>query len=341
MATKEGDHGRATYLGHTGRLPAGAIDYPTLGSFVSPRLDDRESDLPEFVSIAPNRFLAPKAFASGFLGAAASPLIVGDVNIARPVNEQSGIAVPNLTPPPSVDQSRLQRRLALFDAMQSEFVARRPDAILQSHRTAYEKAVRMMRSSAAEAFETDSEPESLRDAYGRNLFGESCLVARRLIERGVKFVEVSLNGVDGNSGIGWDTHADNFAAVRSLCGVLDPAWSTLLQDLRDRGRLESTLVVWMGEFGRTPQINQMGGRDHSANAWSAALAGGGIRGGQVVGETSADGTLIEDRPVRMPDFLATVCETLGLDWSETNMSNVGRPIPLVELDAEPLSELLG
>ena len=340
MSTKEGEHGRATYLGHTGRLPAGAIKYPTMGSFLSRSLPDRPCDLPSFVSVAPNRFLAPEAFAPGFLGPTAAPLIVGDVNIARPVGEQSGLTIANLAPPESVSDARMQRRLELLAAMQSEFTAGRRDTIINSHQNAYDRAVRMMQSSAGEAFDTDAEPDALRDAYGRNLFGEGCLVARRLIERGVKYVEVSLNGVDGNGGIGWDTHQDNFTAVKDLCGVLDPAWSTLLTDLRNRGLLDSTLVVWMGEFGRTPGINDMGGRDHSAAAWSTALAGGGIRGGQVVGRTSDDGTLIEDRPVTMPDFLATVCTTLGLDPSDTNMSNVGRPIPLVDGEAEVLSELL-
>ena len=341
MATKEGDHSRATYLGHTGRLPAGAIDYPTLGSFVSEALPDRASDLPPFVAISPNRFLSPRAFAPGFLGSKVAPLVVGDVNIVRPVNDQSGLQVANLSPSADVDAARMQRRLELLRSVQGEFRRDRPDAILTSHASAYEKAVRMMQSDAAEAFDTSGETPALRDRYGRNLFGEGCLVARRLVERGVKFVEVSLNGVDGNnSGVGWDTHQRNFEAVRNLCGVLDPAWATLLADLRDRGLLDSTLVVWMGEFGRTPMINDLGGRDHSAVAWSTALCGGGIRGGQVIGRTSDDGTLIEDRPVTMADFHATVCRALRVDPAETNMSNVGRPIPRVELEAEPLDELL-
>ena len=341
MATKEGEHGRATYLGHTGRLPSGSIQYPTMGSFVSGALPDRPSELPEFVSVAPNRFLAPEAFSPGFLGSQAAPLVVGDVNIVRTVGEQTGLSIANLSPPASVSGDRVRRRLDFLTAVQGQFRDGRPDPILASHQTAYAKAVRMMESDAAEAFETDTEPAVLRDAYGQSLFGEGCLVARRLIERGVKFVEVSLNGVDGNAGIGWDTHQDNFTAVRRLCGVLDPAWSTLIRDLRDRGLLDSTLVIWMGEFGRTPAINPTGGRDHSAAAWSTALCGAGIRGGQAVGRTSSDGTLIEDRPVTMPDFLATVCHALGVDPAETNLSNVGRPISLVELDADPLTELLG
>ena len=145
----------------------------------------------------------------------------------------------------------------------------------------------MMRSKAVKAFNLDEEPKALRDAYGRNQFGQGCLLARRLVERGVPFVEVALSGVDGNNGFAWDTHQQNFDAVKGLCKVLDPGWSTLMTDLRSRGMLDSTLIVWMGEFGRTPKINPSSGRDHYPNAWSTVLAGGGIKGGQVVGSTGA------------------------------------------------------
>src|SRR6185295_6798043 len=137
----------------------------------------------------------------------------------------------------------------------------------------------------------------------RGRFGQSCLLARRLIERGVPFVEVTLGG--------WDTHDNNFNAVRNLCDTLDPAWSTLMRDLRDRGLLDSTLVVWMGEFGRTPIINPRQGRDHYPAAWSVVLGGGGIRGGQVVGRTSAGGGTVEERPVAASDLLGTICLALG------------------------------
>lgn len=340
MTAKEGDHGRATHMAHTGRLPQGAIKHPTFGSLISHGLPDRPADLPAFVSIAPNRFLSPAAFSPGFLGPQYGPLIVGDTNIARPVAEQSSLSVQNLEPREGVGMARTDRRLELLRSMQHDFAASHPDAILDSYQTAYEKAVRMMKSSAAEAFDVEDEDEPLRKAYGDNLFGESCLVARRLVERGVKFVEVSLNGVDGNGGIGWDTHAQNFDAVKNLCGVLDPAWGTLLTDLSDRGLLESTLVIWMGEFGRTPGINDNAGRDHFPVAFSAAVAGAGIKGGQVVGATSDDGMTVADRPVKVPDLLATCCQALDLDPSETNMSNIGRPIPLLENDAEVVNELL-
>ncbi len=164
----------------------------------------------------------------------------------------------------------------------------------------------MMRSEAAKAFDLSEEPAEVRDAYGRGLFGQGCLMARRLIERGVPFVEVTLGSFAGNN-LGWDTHANNFAAVKTLCGELDAGWGTLMNDLEDRGLLESTTIVWMGEFGRTPQINQNGGRDHFPAAWTAVLAGGGIKGGQAFGRTSDDGMTVDDGKIDVGDLLATLC----------------------------------
>jgi len=196
-----------------------------------------------------------------------------------------------------------------------------------------------MRPAAVRAFELDREPAAVRDAYGRNLFGQGCLLARRLVERGVPFVEVTLGAsADGTSG--WDTHFDNFDVVKRLSGILDPAWSALMNDLEQRGLLESTLVVWMGEFGRTPKINQLKGRDHYPAAWSAVLAGGGIKGGAVVGRTSKDGSTVEERPVTVPDLLATICHPLGIDPTSSNLSNVGRPIAIVDKAAKPVREIL-
>lgn len=155
------------------------------------------------------------------------------------------------------------------------------------------------------------------------------------------FVEVTLSSAPGlNNGIGWDTHSDNFEAVKKLCGVLDPAWAALMDDLAARGLLDTTTIVWMGEFGRTPRINGTQGRDHWASSWSTVLAGGGIKGGQTVGATSADGTEVKARPVTVPDLLATVCTALGLDPAKQNASNVGRPIRLVEQAGVPLKEVV-
>jgi uncharacterized protein (DUF1501 family) len=203
----------------------------------------------------------------------------------------------------------------------------------------------MMRSAAAKAFELEEEPAAMHEAYGRNPFGQGCLLARRLVERGVPFVEVSLSSVDGNyinNGPVWDTHAQNFQTVEKLCNVLDAGWSTLMTDLRTRGLLDSTLIVWMGEFGRTPKITDSpgGGRDHFPNAWSTVLAGGGIRGGQFIGNTGPGGEEVKDRPVDVPDLLATVVKALGIEPTKQNIAD-SRPIRIVDLKAKPIKEILG
>jgi uncharacterized protein (DUF1501 family) len=141
-------------------------------------------------------------------------------------------------------------------------------------------------------------------------------------------------------GAGWDTHQQNFESVKKLSDVLDPAWAALMDDLRARGLLDSTLIVWMGEFGRTPKINAQAGRDHFPAAWSTVLAGGGIKGGQVIGSTGADGMLARDRPVLVPDLLATVCKGLGVDPMAQNDSGIGRPIRIVDPKAKPIKEVL-
>jgi uncharacterized protein (DUF1501 family) len=171
------------------------------------------------------------------------------------------------------------------------------------------------------------EPDEVREAYGRTVFGQGCLLARRLVERGVAFVEVSLGTSSG--GVGWDTHSDNFNAVRQLSGDLDSGWATLMRELDERGLLDSTTILWMGEFGRTPRINGNTGRDHFPTAWSAVLAGGGIAGGQAYGKTSDDGLTVADGQITAPDLLATLCEALGVGGTYNTDGN-GRPIPIAE-----------
>lgn len=345
MTTKEGDHGRASYLLRTGYLPQGSIQFPTLGSLISHQLGDDRAELPNFVSVSPYRFFNPAAYASGFLGPQYAPLIVGDVglNFQQPQQGQNNydraLKVQDLQPPGEISREQADSRIGLLREMQQDFGSRHGGVSPQSHQSAYDRAVRLMRSSAARAFELDEEPAAIRDAYGRNLFGQGCLLARRLVERGVPFVEVSLGGLNGNA-LGWDTHGQNFNTVKQLSGVLDPAWATLMADLDDRGLLDSTLIVWMGEFGRTPKINGNQGRDHYPNAFSTVLAGGGIKGGQVIGRTSADGMTVEDRPVTVPDLLATVCKAVGIDPLKSNLSNVGRPIRIVDKTAKPIEEVL-
>jgi hypothetical protein len=344
MKTKEGDHGRAAYLLRTGYLPLGSLEYPTLGSLVSKELGKEQAELPNFVSIAPSRLLSPAAYGSGFLGPSHAPLIVGETgySFAQPQaanNYQEKLKVQDLASPAGVGPRRFDGRIDLLQNLDQDFASRHPGGAPQSHVAAYERAVRLMRMAAARAFNIDEEAPALRDAYGRNLFGQGCLLARRLVERGVPFVEVTLGAFDAGMQ-GWDTHQQNFDAVRRLSEVLDPAWATLMDDLRSRGLLDSTLIVWMGEFGRTPMINQQAGRDHFPNAWTTVLAGGGIRGGQVIGRTSPDGTKVEERPVTVPDFLATICRALGIDPLKQNQSNIGRPIRIVDKVAKPIVELL-
>jgi hypothetical protein len=346
MSTKEADHGRATYQMRTGHVPGGPVQYPTIGSLFSKEMEQPGAELPNFVSIAPYRFFSPAAYGPGFLGPQYAPLVVGEGQQALiPIpgqqqnNYEDSLKVQDVDLPNGVSTDRSAARVRLLGEMQKDFLEKRSSISSQSHQSAYQRAVTLMNSKATKAFDLDDEPRELRDRYGRHLFGQGCLLARRLIERNVPFVEVSLATV-GNLALGWDTHVNNFDGVRQLSGVLDGAWATLMEDLKEKGLLDSTLIVWMGEFGRTPQINGNRGRDHWANSWSTVLAGGGIKGGQVIGKTSADGTTVEERPVGVEDFLATVGLGLGLDITKQNASNVGRPIRLVEPTAKPIKEVL-
>src|SRR5205807_7234803 len=184
-------------------------------------------------------------------------------------------------------------------------------AAANDHRTTYQRAVRLMQSKEAQAFDLEREPASGKSPYGAGKFAEGCLLARRLVETGVPFVEVTLGG--------WDTHQNNFERVKQLSQQVDTPISALITDLKERGLLESTLVIWMGEFGRTPKINARGdkpGRDHFPRAWTSVLAGGGLKLGQVIGKTSKDGDVVEERPINAIDFMATVCKALGIDYTK-------------------------
>jgi uncharacterized protein (DUF1501 family) len=346
MNTKEADHGRGTFLMRTGYLPQGPIQYPTFGALASKELGREDAALPNFVSIGPFRAFSPAAFGPGFLGPQYAPLMVGDGAIGRVVQApgqdltDQALRVQNLDLPRDIGSAQADARLDLLQGLETEFAATHPGISPQSHQAAYDRAVRLMRTAGSKVFDLSDEPASLRDAYGRNLFGQGCLLARRLVERGVPFVEVTLSQIPNAQVFGWDTHQDNFNAVQRLSGVLDPAWGTLMEDLKARGLLEDTLIVWMGEFGRTPKINPNKGRDHFASAWSTVLAGGGINGGQAFGKTSADGTTVEERPVAVSDLMATICLALGIDPMKQNASNVGRPIRIADPGAKPIKEVL-
>jgi len=328
MSTREGDHGRATEDLRTGYRPQGPIQFPVLGSLVAHECGPQVGELPNYVSILSRGLFRPGIPPAGFLGTDFSPLLVGGGSESA----EQRLSVENLSLAKGVTADQSARRIDLLKQMEQPFLSARPGISAEAHQTAYNRGIRLMSPSAATAFDLDLETPETHARYGTSLFSQGCLLARRLLERNVRFVEVSLDG--------WDTHYDNFASVERLCGTLDRPWSALLQDLKDRGLLESTLVVWMGEFGRTPVINPQVGRDHYPKAWSVVLGGGGIRGGTVVGRTSDDGLTVEDRPVTTPDLLATICLALGLDPKKQNLSNVGRPIRLVDFDARPVEEII-
>jgi uncharacterized protein (DUF1501 family) len=191
-----------------------------------------------------------------------------------------------------------------------------------------------MRSDKTRAFDLDREPAASRKPYGESKFGQGCLLARRLIEAGVAFVEVYLGT--------WDSHVKKSAEdTLKLMTEVDDGMSALVSDLKARGLLESTLVIWMGEFGRTPRINGNGGRDHHAKAWTTVLAGGGIKGGQTIGKTDRNGAVVTDRPIGVKDFMASVCGVLGIDHTKKITTPSGRPIRLVESGEKSIRELFG
>ncbi len=328
MSTREGDHGRATEDLRTGYRPQGPIQFPVLGSLVSNECGPQTGDLPNYVSILSRGLFRAGVAPAGFLGTEYSPLLVGGSSDGG----ERRMAVENLALADGITESQSIDRLQLLRQMERPFLDVRPGLAADGHRTAYERGIRLMNASAATAFDLDQETPETHERYGSSLFSQGCLLARRLLERHVSFVEVSLSG--------WDTHYDNFESVRGLCGTLDRPWAALLQDLKDRGMLESTLVVWMGEFGRTPVINPQAGRDHYPQAWSVVLGGGGIHGGTIVGKTSKDGLSVADHPVATSDLLATILTVLGIDPKKQNMSNVGRPIRLTDPDAKPVTSII-
>lgn len=332
LSTKEGDHGRGTYLMRTGHVPMGAVQYPSIGSSLANQLGRQDLTLPSYVSVGPYRAFNQDAFSPGFLGPKYSPLIVGAADIPGAMNAPGQgfpeLKVQSLDRQAGITDARMNKRLELWKGLQAEFLGANRGTAAITHNSVYAGAVQLMNSQDAKAFDLSQEPEKLREEYGRTVFGQGCLMARRLIEQGVAFVEVSLGTSSG--GVGWDTHADNFNAIKALSSALDSGWATLMKDLDERGLLESTTILWMGEFGRTPQINNNSGRDHFPNAWSAVLAGGGIAGGQAWGQTSDDGTTVVEGKVSASDLLATVCQAVGVGPEVSQMDANGRPIPITE-----------
>jgi len=314
MTSKEGNHGRATYLLHTGYAPSGGIVHPGVGSIVASEIGTPEFDLPNFVSIQ------GQSVGASFLGVRYAPFVVTDPN-----RSPDNLAAP-------VPGDRLQRRLGLLTELEAPFYREGGGEQVREHQTLYGQTAQMVLSPRVKGFQLDAEPEKVREAYGRSPFGQGCLMARRLIEAGVTFVEVQSSG--------WDTHGNELASLQKLIPPVDQGTAALLADLRDRGLLENTLVIWMGEFGRQPHINLTAGRDHYPEAFNVALAGCGVKGGQVVGATDRLGVNVVERPVTVPDLFCTFYKALGIDPRKENQSNVGRPLKLVE-GGEAVQEVFG
>ncbi len=304
LTSTEGNHDRARYLMHTGYAPAGNTPHPSLGALHS--ADAGEGALPGYVSIN------GPGHGAGLLGAAHGPFVVG----------RAQRQVRYLEPARPVADRRLHDRAALGELLHADFATDRTDAVVEGHAATLAAARTMMAAPELAAFDLAREAATLRDDYGHHDFGQGCLMARRLVEAGVGFVEVGLRG--------WDTHEDNFDRVAKLSAQLDQGMATLLDDLASRGLLEETLVVWTGDFGRTPRINARGGRDHYPRASSAVLAGGGLSTGRVIGATDRDGYEVTEAPVTVPDLMRTIATRLGLDPDKTRMTASGRPLSLVD-----------
>lgn len=331
LSTREGDHGRATHLMRTGRSPEMVVHYPTLGSLVSKELGDEQIALPGFISVNPTPDFNPDAYDSGFLGPTYASLDVKPGE--QDASGYPALTVDHLRAPLDIAPQSAAARLELLAGLQAGMTRRHPGGPARSHHTTLERALKLMQSDSGKVFELSDEPAEVRAKYGAGTFGQGCLLARRLIERGAAFVEVSL----GDFGR-WDTHNDNFTAVQQLSTELDAGWASLMEELDERGLLETTTILWLGEFGRTPQINSGAGRDHFPAAWSAVLAGGGIQGGQAYGRTSQDGMTVEDGEIGVGDLLATLCCALGIDPKRQNTSDIGRPFRIAE--GKPIASVL-
>ena len=303
MTNKEGSHPRATYQMHTGYIPSGSVKHPSLGSCIAQQIGTPDSELPSFVSVGNTQ-------GAGFLGMDYEPFMVNN-----PGQLPSNVAIP-------VEKNRFNRRMGLLGNLESEFATAGAHQLVDTHQSLYRKSSRLVLSPDVEAFDIANEPQKLRDQYGDSQFGKGCLLARRLVERGVTFVEVRSGS--------WDSHQNNFEQCSGLAADVDPATAALITDLKDRGMLDKTLVVWMGEFGRTPKINPRTGRDHYPRVFNLAMAGGGIIGGQVYGASTADGTAVEDSPVTVQDLFQTVCKSLHVNADHENLSPLGRPMKIVD-----------
>jgi hypothetical protein len=333
MSTREADHGRGRYYMHTGFIPNPTVVHPTFGSVVSYELGAKRKDLeiPSFVSIG------GPSMGPGFLGMMHSPFMVG-----------SNGEIQNASMRKDLNDTRLKQRLDMLASVETDFIKSGRGQLPKDHKDVYAKAVNLMTSKQMSAFKVqDEKPETIAMYCGtgtnaaggamgmgaRNPFGMGCMMARRLVEAGVPFVEVDLGG--------WDLHQGVFNTLRTQrLPVIDQAIAGLTADLEQRGMLKDTTIVWMGEFGRTPRINQDVGRDHWAASWSVMVGGGGLKGGLAVGETDKDGIACTSQAYLPGDIWATVSHALGIPLDTVHTSKNGRPMKLAN-GGTPIKELIG
>ncbi len=305
MSTREADHDRGRYYMHTGYVPNPNIEHPSYGAVIAHETIDQRPhlEIPPFVSVGGG------SVGPGFLGMAWAPFTVSSNGQVRNLG-MSGWGDETMT-----------ARLEMLRTIETGFISQNRGQAAVDHAKILDKTVKLMSSEQMKAFRVMEEPDAMTELYGNNGFGRGCMLARRLVEAGVPFVEVDLGG--------WDNHQDIFNTLQNnRLPTLDQAMSGLVTDLKQRGLLESTTIVWMGEFGRTPRINGNAGRDHWARSWSVVVGGGGIKGGLAVGETNSDGTGVETEPYSSEDLMATVCHAMGISLETTFTSNNGRPMKI-------------
>lgn len=300
MSTREADHMRGRYYMHTGYVPSQSMVHPSYGSVISKQLD-RGLMIPQFISVNGG------SMGAGFLGAEFAPLILNSDGNIRNLNMK-------------IDE-RFYQRAQVLDMIETNFINSNRGSMAKEHQKVLRKTFNVLTSTEMDATKVAKEPESVRERYGDNSFGKGCLMARRLVEVGVPFVEVGLGG--------WDNHQNIFPTLRDeKLPMLDQGMSALVEDLEQRGLLEDTAIIWMGEFSRTPRINQNAGRDHWARSWSVVVGGAGMKGGIAVGATNEDGTRVETEPYSSQDVMASVCKALGISLQTTYTSNSGRPMKI-------------
>jgi hypothetical protein len=313
LKTQSPDHPDGIYHLHTCYKQSDRMPHPEIGAMIAKFLGNPTADLPSFVRMGPVGNAG-----AGYLGPKYEPFSLGRAG-SMPYFTQSGSS-----------EETQKRRSSLLEFMEEEFGKDRKADPYESHRLAKERSWRLLKAKTA--FDISKEWPKVSERYGETEFGKGCFLAKKLIEAGVPFVEV---GQDN-----YDSHADNFVCHKANMRVLDPAWSALLDDLHASGRLKDTLVVWLGEVGRTPQINNRAGRDHFIRGWTTVLAGGGVKGGVAYGSTDADGKDVKDNPVSEGDLFATIYSTLGINPRAKHMVGI-RPVWATPEGSKPIKDILG